>query len=159
MSDVGPVRQPAAQTPGHYSVYDAGTGLIEYSVFLQNSDRLEGIVQDGQSCVLGAHDGLCYRVNVTTGEVEEYQPPQPSPNHEWEEGTKRWVYVQTDADIAAEVRQKRAELFANGDAVIIRALRLGEPIPAEWARYQQDLADITTQPGFPREVIWPQAPR
>jgi hypothetical protein len=140
-------------------VYDTSTGLIEYSVFVQNSDRLENIVRDGQGCVLGVHDGLCYRVNVTTGEVEDYRPPQPSPNHAWDEDTKRWVYVKTDADVAAEVRQKRAELFANGDAVIMRALRRGEPIPVEWAQYQQDLADLTAQPGFPREVIWPEAPK
>lgn len=158
MSDIGPVMAPAAMTGGMYSVYDNETGLILYSVLLQNVDRLQTIVKDGHGCVLGDYDGMCYRVDLETGDVVDYQPPQPSPNHVWDVGTKRWLYVKTDDDIAAEVRAKRTELFAKGDAVLLRAYRLGQPIPEEWAKYQQDLADITSQPGFPRDVVWPVPP-
>jgi hypothetical protein len=108
--------------------------------------------------VLGHYDGLCQRVDVQTGEVVDYQPPRPSPNHDWDEQTKRWIYVKTDADIAAEVRAKRDELFTVGDSVILRAIRRGEPVPQAWADYQQALADVPSQPGFPRSVVWPPIP-
>jgi hypothetical protein len=38
----------------------------------------------------GALDPLCHRVDVATGEVVPYQPPQPSVDHEWDIETRRW---------------------------------------------------------------------
>jgi hypothetical protein len=154
----GPTRPGLIRTPGHYSVYDRQTGLIEYSVLLQDSDRLQMLVGEGKSCIVGDYDGLCQRVDVETGQVVDYQPSRPSQAHEWDAVTKRWVYVKTDADIAAEVRAKRDALFAVGDGVMLRAIRLGEPVPQAWADYQQQLADVPEQPGFPRNVVWPSVP-
>jgi len=31
-------------------------------------------------------------------------------------------------------------------------------ISAQWSKYRQQLRDITTQPGFPLEVTWPNTP-
>jgi len=35
-------------------------------------------------------DHLSQRVDVATGAVVDYQPPQPSDDHEWNHVTKRW---------------------------------------------------------------------
>jgi len=32
------------------------------------------------------------------------------------------------------------------------------PVSAEWAAYRQDLRDITDQPGWPDDVVWPVEP-
>jgi hypothetical protein len=141
-----------------YSVYDRTTGVIAFAVLCKNGDRLQGIVPEGHGCILGDYDGLSQRVDVETFQVVDYQPRRPSENHQWNSQAKRWVYVKTDADIAAEVRQKRDQMFAAGDRAIIRAVRRGEPIPPAWAQYQQQLADIPQQAGFPRDVAWPVVP-
>lgn len=141
-----------------FSVYDSKTGIIEYSVMLTAGDRLQSLVRDGQSCILGDYDGLSQRVDVATGLVIDYQPNQPSANHVWNAGSKRWLYVKTDGDIAGEVRAERDKLITACDWVVVRALDQGGAVPAEWSTYRSALRDISGQPGFPRSITWPSAP-
>ena len=39
-------------------------------------------------------DVLSQRIDVQTGELVDYQPPQPSADHEWNEISRRWVLSQ-----------------------------------------------------------------
>ena len=59
---------------------------------------------------------------------------------------------------AKRARASRDALLANTDWVVIKSLETGQPVPPEWATYRQALRDITKQPGFPLEVVWPEAP-
>jgi hypothetical protein len=66
-------------------------------------------------------------------------------------------------DIAAQgVRyQREIKLITEVDPVAGNALRwasLSAEQQAAWAKYRQDLLDITTQSGFPSSVIWPIQP-
>jgi hypothetical protein len=36
--------------------------------------------------------------------------------------------------------------------------RLGETLYQQWQTYRQALRDITSQPGFPADIVWPTAP-
>lgn len=36
--------------------------------------------------------------------------------------------------------------------------RLGEALYQQWQTYRQALRDITSQPGFPADIVWPTAP-
>ena len=55
----------------------------------------------------------------------------------------------------AEVRQQRNELLTACDWTQLP----DAPTPlAPWAIYRQQLRDVTTQSGFPWEVVWPVAP-
>lgn len=56
-----------------------------------------------------------------------------------------------------KVRLKRASLFKRGDDEILKALRLGQPIPQVWADYNQALADVTLQ-SDPFNIVWPTPP-
>lgn len=38
----------------------------------------------------GTHDHLSKRVDLTTGQIVDYQPPQPSGEHEWNGASRRW---------------------------------------------------------------------
>ena len=54
-----------------------------------------------------------------------------------------------------EVRQQRNQLLSNCDWTQLP----DAPVPAApWATYRQELRDVTAQPGFPWEVVWPEEP-
>ena len=56
---------------------------------------------------------------------------------------------------AAEVRQQRNELLAACDWTQVVDISLD---PASWVSYRQELRNITSQPGFPHTVTWPEEP-
>lgn len=58
----------------------------------------------------------------------------------------------------AEARAARAALLQACDWVSLRAAETGRPVPAPWLAYRQALRDVTMQPGYPRHIVWPEAP-
>jgi hypothetical protein len=55
----------------------------------------------------------------------------------------------------AEVRQQRNALLSACDWTQLP----DSPADHEtWATYRQELRDVTSQPGFPWDVVWPEAP-
>jgi hypothetical protein len=55
----------------------------------------------------------------------------------------------------SEVRQQRNQLLSACDWTQLP----DAPVPAApWATYRQELRDVTAQPGFPWEVVWPEEP-
>lgn len=62
---------------------------------------------------------------------------------------------QQTQQLADSVRQTRNQLLTNSDWT----QTLDAPVDkAAWATYRQQLRDISTQPGFPETVNWPQPP-
>jgi hypothetical protein len=60
-----------------------------------------------------------------------------------------------DANKAAEVRAERNAKLVESDWTQVA----DSPVDKElWATYRQSLRDITSQSGFPWEIIWPQTP-
>lgn len=57
------------------------------------ADSLNQNVPNGHGCIMGPVDIPSQRVNMTTGLIVDYQPPQPSNNHVWNTTSKRWDYV------------------------------------------------------------------
>ncbi len=138
--------------------YSLETGMFCNGTLTCSGEFLNQNVPEGFSCLIGEYDHLSQKVDLETNQVVDYQPVAPSVNYEWNEVTKRWVYVPTDEDIARQVRQKRDALLTASDWVTLRAFRTGTPIPEAWATYQTALADLPLQEGFPREIIWPELP-
>ena len=68
-----------------------------------------------------------------------------------------------DATAATAVRQQRDIILATQvDPVVTNPLRwadLSEEEQAAWAAYRRALLDITTQAGFPHDIVWPVAPQ
>lgn len=70
----------------------------------------------------GDFDHLSQRVDLDTGEVIDYQPPATSPEHEWDERTRRWLLpLALRQAITAEKRAR--EVIAAAEATSQRALR------------------------------------
>jgi hypothetical protein len=63
-----------------------------------------------------------------------------------------------DATAAKSVRAQRDKLLAETDWIVIMHTEKGTNIPLEWEIYRQSLRDITSQPGFPHNVTWPEKP-
>lgn len=62
---------------------------------------------------------------------------------------------QYDDSVAASIRSQRDSLLATSDWTQVPDAPVDQ---AAWAVYRQALRDITTQAGFPHEVIWPVKP-
>lgn len=98
-----------------------------------------------------------------TQSVREAAPELTNKGH-WEQ---RWEVLSLDLEVveanqaakitqAAEmVRQKRNELLSSSDWTQLPDAPVDK---ITWANYRQELRDVTTQSGFPLEVIWPQPP-
>lgn len=86
--------------------------------------------------------------------VEEAEPIQI--DNTW---TQRWVTrPPTEAETAAkaaEIRRERDAKLLASDWIVARSYEQGIPVPETWVAYRQALRDITQQPGFPWEVVWP----
>lgn len=141
-----------------YSIYSLATGLFTGRTISVPGHALDVNVPEGCSVMLDHYDKLSQRVDTETGQVIDYVPTPPSNNHQWNEQTRRWDYIETDADIAVRVRRHRDKLLADCDWVSIRAAEKSQAIDAAWASYREALRDISKQSGFPRAVTWPTKP-
>ena len=90
-------------------------------------------------------------------------PEKPSNYHIWNLETEQWQepenYQQLLFDEAAsKVKQERQQLLATTDwtDTVSASARL-ENYNA-WQFYRQQLRDITTQEGYPFNVVWPTQP-
>lgn len=69
-----------------------------------------------------------------------------------------------DDDAAKGVRVERNKRLGDTDWRVTYEVEkaavdnLGIQLPLVWATYRQALRDITTQPGFPHNVTWPEEP-
>lgn len=72
------------------------------------------------------HDHLSRRVDLETKTVVDYQPPQPSPDHEWNETTKRWQLNSATRERESKRRDAHARIAALADEErhLIRRLAL-----------------------------------
>ena len=70
------------------------------------------------------------------------------------DATPEQITERTEAQ-ASSVRADRNRRLADCDWTQLPDAPVDHTI---WAAYRQDLRDVTSQPGFPWEIIWPVAP-
>jgi hypothetical protein len=93
-----------------YSFYHPETGQIHHQAFGTDDARmLKANTPAGYVATPGCLDPLSQRIDVTTGEVVDYQPPLPSADHEWNATTKRW---QIKPEIQAKQAARRSALVS-----------------------------------------------
>lgn len=107
-----------------------------------------------------------------------HQLPKPTVDHtfnvteadpEFKDGNWFQVWAVSDAsaeeveqrtnDKAASVRAERNILIAECDWTQLNDAPMTDNQKQAWAAYRQALRDITTQPGFPWTITWPDAPQ
>jgi hypothetical protein len=98
-----------------YSTYDANgyfTGrTFSLPAFIHDIELHVEANANGLKVIEGAFDSLSQRVNLATGEVEDFQPPQPNSAHEWNADTKRWELTQAAQAAKKAEAAARAELI------------------------------------------------
>jgi hypothetical protein len=61
-----------------------------------------------------------------------------------------------EAKLAEEIRAERNKKLVESDWS--QVVDTPQTIKDKWAPYRQQLRDLTTQPGFPQNVVWPVKP-
>jgi len=89
------------------------------------------------------------------GNVVRCDPPKPSVDARWCGPDRGWV---TATECAGDVRAQRDLLMRQCDWVVARAIETQQPVPESWRTYRQALRDVTEQPGFPFDLVWPVQP-
>lgn len=78
------------------------------------------------------------------------------------DGVRRFQIVAvpepTDEDVAVLVRAERDRKIAETDYLAMLDYPLSDEDKKKVMAYRQTLRDLPTQVGFPREVVWPEAP-
>ena len=100
-----------------FSFFHRETGLFHGSYFRTNCDDEAGCAAvvklntpPDHVAIEGYHDPLSNRVDMTTNTVVDYQPPQPSPEHQWDGTTKRWVLCAAAVERQNATRTAQARL-------------------------------------------------
>lgn len=87
---------------------------------------------------------LEYRISASTGEVQQTKIRQKK------------LTADDISQMSKEYRSHRNRLIAETDWVMLSDVNL--PNIDEWLEYRQALRDITKQPSFPMDVLWPVKP-
>lgn len=109
---------------------------------LQGDNVIEGI----------ANDSIQYILNKQIVDM----PPKPNGEAYFDYDTKQWVLDYLNQK--SIIKKKRDLLLYESDWTQIPNNPLTPEKQEEWAVYRQQLRDITQQPGYPFNVIWPTQP-
>ena len=144
-----------------WSFYDPATGVFTGGRFRGPQRALAANTPEGLAAFPGVVDHSRQRLDAS-GALVQYQPPKPEETElltwSWHEESQQWLSYDTDAAVAAKVRKARADRLSACDWVVAKATEAGTPVPQQWVDYRQALRDVTQQPGFPRNVTWPEVP-
>jgi len=87
-------------------------------------------------------------------------PPRPDKNYRFNRETNEWIDMRTPLQIGNTIKKQRLELLQESDWTDTASApaRLGQELYTQWQTYRQALRDITLQPEFPYNVVWPVKP-
>ena len=118
----------------HFSVYRLADGVftggqVGLPAAASEANRrhvLDSATPEGHATIEGRFDRFSQRIDISTGQVVDYQPPAPDADYEW--NGKRW---QPSAAAIAREAARRADLqriaeLEGSQHAVMRALLLGD---------------------------------
>ena len=94
---------------------------------------------------------------ILLGRGNEPRPACPGDDYVFDETIFAWVLPPENVTAwDRDVRLRRQILLAQSDWTQLPDVHIADK--EAWAVYRQALRDITEQPGFPTDVVWPEAP-
>lgn len=127
-----------------FTIYDSFTGQIKR--VSETNDPLHG-----EAAIAGSFDGATHYVK--RGEAIEL-PPKLADEPYFDYLIERWVDV-VGVD-PRRVLERRSKLLSESDWTQLPDVPLATK--EQWSAYRQALRDITTQMGYPTNVVWPEKP-
>lgn len=119
-----------------------------------------GVCADDDFLLQGENvlEGLANYENqyIQNGQVVN-MPPKPNGSTYFDYDTKQWVLDYPTQE--AVVKQKRDDFLYKSDWTQIPNNPLTPEQQQAWAVYRQELRDVTSQSGYPFNVIWPTPPQ
>lgn len=138
-------------------IYKKDTGKVSYTVtgffdpkFLPATDASIGVDYDVTVSAATHY--------VENGELKTLENRPEGNDYVLNVETKTWERWTPEPDLADIARAKRSKLLAECDWIVAKSVEAGNPVPQTWQDYRQALRDITTQPGFPENITWPEQP-
>ena len=137
-----------------YAVYKKSTGEItsQFSGSLENLQL--NVDLETQGYIEGTYPGDKFYVENNAPVAISAQPNSWS---FYDPDTKQWVV--NDAAAKQYCIGRRNKLLASSDWTQIPNNPLTAEKQTAWATYRQALRDITAQPEYPLNTIWPAAPQ
>lgn len=132
--------------------YEISTGKIVGASICSEKEAIDNI-PDHCKMIEGFFDGSEFYIE---NENPVQIPEKPGDYYEFDFVDKQWVNIKTEDIEATLARDKRNLLLRQSDWTQMPDVVLSNK--DEWAVYRQELRDITSQPGFPNDIIWPIAP-
>jgi hypothetical protein len=113
-----------------YCFYHQDTGIFHPVVLTTDDERQISVNTPADHVAIeGSFDPPSKKVDIATGQIVDFVPPQPSPDHEWDETTRRWVLNAAAADRNARrtaALARIAELEHSVQPGLLRAVALGQ---------------------------------
>ena len=115
-----------------FSFYDPLTGLFTGATVSGNAQSLAANLPANRAAIEGRFDRICQRVDVVSGAVVDYQPPQTDADHEWRaenpeaptRASQRWRWLKRPEILALELAHANARAaIAEQEAASLRAMR------------------------------------
>ena len=134
----------------NYTIFDNTTGKILKTVTTNNIATQLGI---NESYIDGVYDDSLYYIqNGIPIEI----PTKPNQHSIFNWQTRQW-----DIELSSTkyfIVKSRNRLLAECDWTQFTDVTLSSETKNAWVTYRQELRDITIQPGFPLDVVWPTKP-
>ena len=131
-----------------YTIYLGATGQILRVV---QTEDIEIQLQAGENYIAVSVDDSAYYIENGSPVA---MPPKPNEYSIFDYSTKSWV---ANINIAtSDALTKRQKLLVQSDWTQMPDVQLQNK--TEWATYRQELRDITDQPGYPFNIVWPTPP-
>lgn len=131
-----------------FTIYKAN-GQISRIV---NVVDIESQILEGESYIEGTYSDVCFYIENGT---PKYIPECPGDYHYFDFDSKQWVIDQVA--LLINIKNTRKRLLTESDWTQLPDVPLATK--QAWATYRQALRDITTQEGYPFNVIWPTKPQ
>ena len=138
----------------NYAIYDAN-GMIVQSGSCIDSD-LQNQQYDKTKYNLIECDAI-YNIHYIENNIAIKIPPKPNNYFVFDYSIKKWIPNNVSA--INEILNVRQQNLVACDWTQIPNGPLTEQQQQAWAVYRQELRDITTQSGYPFNVIWPTPPQ
>lgn len=126
------------------------TVFDKYGVAMYATEQFAPALDPGESILAGK-----YLDHYLLDGVPVPIPAQPAATDRFNRATKQWEPDYTMAETIALSR--RLELLSASDWTQMPDVEINTK--TQWAVYRQALRDITDQPGYPFNIIWPTSPQ